>query len=542
MRADDIFLGFACEDEHRGKAVLLSLHELTHMHLIGTTGFGKTTLMVSLAAQLIDAGVGVAVVDPAGDISRRILITLIQSGFFDRHHDAFERFAFLDVARAARDQQFLAFNILAGDYDPHTAASIVIEAYRRVWPTMQDGNWINIELMTTLAAVVLAYNKLPLLPYLEDFYRVPAFRTRLLANVQDTRVEQWLELLEVKKNNPKIPPIVDTTLKRIMLLALPPVVGYALSQQDNLLDGKRLLADNRAICLNVNLEDENATRLLGSLFTRQMETAIKTRNRGSGTRRVQPYLVMLDEVHNFIAHSGQAVDTMFAEARRAGVFLVAAHQYWGQLREGTAGGFSQCGIVALFQQKKESGRLSVEHVGLPIDRNKTKTVGHILQAPREQPVSPTEQVEEYVEIIDKLPVGYAFVRLPHNRLHLLHTLPTEDAVDEQMLFAVEQEYLRRYFRPLAVIEDEIRRVRGLSPPTTSSSSPSADADATLYAPPPPAQPPHAPPRTLVSPKAPARPPSRKTHLKPPKPLRSEEEQPPEGTKKPLEGGGKDAGF
>jgi energy-coupling factor transporter ATP-binding protein EcfA2 len=488
MPEEELFFGFSCKEETRGEAVELPFDKLTHMHLIGTTGFGKSTLMVLLAVQLILKGYGVAVVDPAGDISRRILITLLQLGFFQNNLDAFERFVYLDVVRAAREQKYLAFNILGGDYDPHTAASIVIEAYRRVWPTMQDGNWGNIELMTTLAAVVLAYNKLPLLPYLEDFYRNPTFRTKLLANVEDARVAQWLDTLEVKKDNPKVPTIVETTLKRIMLLSTPPVLGYALSQPDNLLDGRKLLATQRSVCINLNLDDDNAARYFGALFTRQMELAIKAHGQLTPRGTKRPYLLILDEVHNFIAQSGQAVDRMFAEARRAGVFVVAAHQYWGQLYEGTSGGFSQCGIVAVFQQKKESGRLSAEHAGLPIDLSRTKQTGVSPQGPREQTVSPHDQIEEYVEFIDKLPIGQAIVRLPGNRLHLLETVPTDDEVDEQELAAIEQEYLRRYFRPLGDIEGDIARIRGVPPAPVSPSSQHRGATATLHSPPPPVEP------------------------------------------------------
>ena len=537
LHADELFFGFASEADDQWELITLPLDRLTHTHLIGKTGAGKTTLMVSLAAQLIAEGAGVAVIDPAGDISRRILIQLINIGFFARNPDAFERFIYLDVVRAAREQQYLAFNILAGDYDPHTAASIVIEAYHRVWPTMQDGSSVNIELMTSLAAVVLAYNKLPLLPYLEDFYRVPAFRKRLLAQVQDTRVANWLETLEVKQDSPKIPAVVDTTLKRMILLSLPPVVGYALSQPENLLDGKQLLASNRSVCLNLNLEDDSAARLMGALFTRQMETAIKTRGQaGSDTER-KPYLLILDEVHNFIAHSGQAVDRMFAEARRAGVFVMAAHQYWGQLREGTSGGFSQCGIIAIFQQKKESGRLSVEHIGLPIVQNKT-VILPTPQGPRVQSVSPSDQVEDYVEIIDKLPVGSAYLRLPDNKLYLLQTLTTDDTVDKEELAAIEDVYIHRYFKPLGEINRAIDQVRISAPQRPTSQLPTPDA--TLHPFPPPATPsipqgvrkaqrpvrqlpPAAPPRPAPAPDA-------------------SEEHPPQSTKSGLKGGGKDAGF
>jgi energy-coupling factor transporter ATP-binding protein EcfA2 len=538
MPDDELIFGFSCEEETRGEAVELPLDKLTHMHLIGTTGFGKSTLMVLLAVQLILKGYGVAVVDPAGDISRRILITLLQLGFFRDNPDAFERFVYLDVVRAAREQKYLAFNILGGDYDPHTAASIVIEAYRRVWPTMQDGNWGNIELMTTLAAVVLAYNKLPLLPYLEDFYRNPTFRTKLLVNVEDARVAQWLETLEVKKDNPKIPTIVETTLKRIMLLSTPPVLGYALSQADNLLDGRKLLTTQRSVCINLNLDDDNAARYFGALFTRQMELAIKAHGQFTPRGAKRPYLLILDEVHNFIAQSGQAVDRMFAEARRAGVFVVAAHQHWGQLYEGTSGGFSQCGIVAVFQQKKESGRLSVEHAGLPIDLTRTKQTGVSPQGPREQAVSPHDQMEEYVEFIDKLPIGQAVVRLPGNRLHLLETVPTDDEVDEQELAAVEQEYLRRYFRPLGDIEGDIARIRGVPPPPVSPSSQHRGANATLHSPPPPAEPQPAQPR-----QAEKRPLERKPPLKPPtqpEPPHQEEQTPRQ--RKTLFTEGQDDGF
>ncbi len=457
MASHDLFLGFEQAGERDGAFVTLPLQQLTHTHIIGTTGSGKTTLLVSLATQLIMEGIGVAVIDPAGDISRRILTTLLQVGYFTQQ-DALSRFIYLDVAQAHRAQRYIPINILAGQYDPYTAASIVIEAYRRVWPTMQDGNWVNIELMTMLAAVVLAYNHLPLLPYLEDFYRVPAFRRSVLSQVHDSRVGQWLELLDVKPHDTKVPAIVETTLKRIMLLSLPPALGYALSQTANLVDADALLAANHSVCLSLNLEDMQSARLLGTLFTRQMETAIKTRGR-DGRGKERPYVLIIDEVQNFIAHSGQAIDTMFAEARRAGVFIIAAHQYWKQLYEDTAGGFSQCGIVVIFQQKKENGRLSVEHAGLPIDPTKIERVGIGMQGLRERLVSPAEQIEQYAEQIDKLSVGQAFVRLPGNRVYKLRTLPTDDATDEQALADIQEQYLQRYTTSRTEIEAEIAHIR-----------------------------------------------------------------------------------
>src|SRR5439155_6011327 len=44
-----------------------------HLHLLGATGTGKTTVLLNLATQDIAAGRGVAVLDPKGDVVRALL-------------------------------------------------------------------------------------------------------------------------------------------------------------------------------------------------------------------------------------------------------------------------------------------------------------------------------------------------------------------------------------------------------------------------------------------------------------------------------------
>src|SRR5436190_22734574 len=46
---------------------------LGHMWLLGKSGRGKTTTLYNLAASLMHAGEGLAVVDPHGDLSRDLL-------------------------------------------------------------------------------------------------------------------------------------------------------------------------------------------------------------------------------------------------------------------------------------------------------------------------------------------------------------------------------------------------------------------------------------------------------------------------------------
>ena len=50
------------------------------MHVIGKTGTGKTTLLETLVRQDIDAGRGVTLIDPHGDLAQRVLAYAHASG------------------------------------------------------------------------------------------------------------------------------------------------------------------------------------------------------------------------------------------------------------------------------------------------------------------------------------------------------------------------------------------------------------------------------------------------------------------------------
>ena len=59
----------------RNAARVFGIHHkdrLFHMYIIGKTGTGKTTLMETMIRQDIENGEGFAVMDPHGDLIRRI--------------------------------------------------------------------------------------------------------------------------------------------------------------------------------------------------------------------------------------------------------------------------------------------------------------------------------------------------------------------------------------------------------------------------------------------------------------------------------------
>ena len=74
--AGDVVLG---ANEHRGRSRAVWFQQATrlrHMHVIGATGTGKSTLLLSLIAQDLAAGRGVGLLDPHGDQAIKMANTI----------------------------------------------------------------------------------------------------------------------------------------------------------------------------------------------------------------------------------------------------------------------------------------------------------------------------------------------------------------------------------------------------------------------------------------------------------------------------------
>ena len=74
------------ENIYRDEKNVVSLstdQRLRHMHIIGATGTGKSTLLLKLIAQDIEQGQGVGVLDPHGDLIEQILTHIPEKRFED---------------------------------------------------------------------------------------------------------------------------------------------------------------------------------------------------------------------------------------------------------------------------------------------------------------------------------------------------------------------------------------------------------------------------------------------------------------------------
>jgi len=125
MAEDDIFLGTTTTGYALNVPVTLSEDDRRrHLYLIGKTGTGKSTLLLSLLLADARAGRGFALLDPHGDLARALIDAMPRHRIPDC--------IYLDPADLAHPAGFNPLHNVAPDRRPLVAAHIVA-AFRHIW-------------------------------------------------------------------------------------------------------------------------------------------------------------------------------------------------------------------------------------------------------------------------------------------------------------------------------------------------------------------------------------------------------------------------
>lgn len=418
-----------------------------HMHVLGKTGSGKSYFLAGLFLSLFATGMPVTLIDPHGDLAELVLSHLVAQGVFT-DPSAYERLIYLDIPAAAAAGRFLPFNYLEQPYDDHALAELVTEACRRAWPELATGA-PTFENILKHSVIALRQNNLPLTS-LADLLTDNALRDRALANVTDPQVVRFFRM-RMDQWGRDAAHMKESTLNRVDLLTLAPVLRHSLGNRENWLSFRELIDDGRSLIVNLALPHHDARRLLGCLLTVGMESAALARA-GAGPGRT-PHHLMIDEFSQFMAQSEQALTRMLSETRKYGLFCVMAHQNWSQANERLRGALQNVGIEVVLK----TGRMDAEYSARILGSVDPMQVKHVVEdehaEERTHPayLSLPEQWEHHVQAIQRLKVGEAFIRLPDDSIHKVRTtalLALGSGIEQ--LQAVQETYLARYFVPVDV--------------------------------------------------------------------------------------------
>jgi uncharacterized protein DUF87/type IV secretory system conjugative DNA transfer VirD4/TraG family protein len=317
------------------RPVLLDVADARHhLHLLGPTGVGKSTLIAQLALADLAAGRGSVVIDPAGDLIDDLLARIP-----DGHEDRVDLFDPLDPAPPG-------LNVLDGDDHDLVVDQLVgifARVFERFWGPRTDD---------VLRACLLTLTAAPEPATLVDVPRLltdPQWRAQLLLDLDDpVGLEPfwgWYDALTQGAQMHAIAPLLNKL--RAFLLRRP--VRAIIGQQRTTLDIPRCLDEGRLLLVRLpkGTLGEDTSRLLGSfIVARVWQAALARASQPPAQRR--DCALAIDEVQNFLTLPTPLPDIL-AEARKYRLSLLLAHQHLGQLRKDMRSGLTNARTKIYFQ-------------------------------------------------------------------------------------------------------------------------------------------------------------------------------------------------
>lgn len=288
-----------------------------HIHIIGKSGTGKSTLLKNLIIQDIRNGHGVGLIDPHGDLVGSILDCIPSHRTGD--------VLYLDPSDHDHP---IGFNILES-VDPATRpliASHVISVFKNIW---QDSWGPRLEyILYNSVASLLDYEGSTLLG-IPRLLNDKDFRAKVIQKIKDPIVKNfWLaeyEQYSQEFQKEAIAPILNKVGQFLTSAPIRNIVGQSKTKMDFgfMMDNQRVL-----LCdLSKGKIGEDKTSLLGSLIVTKLFLAALQRAKQPESERKDFYLY-IDECQDL---ASSIFASILSEARKYRLNLILAHQYLDQL-------------------------------------------------------------------------------------------------------------------------------------------------------------------------------------------------------------------
>jgi hypothetical protein len=319
MNADIVYLGRMNFRSDRRLFGLKLPDRLLHTYAVGKTGVGKTTFLEGLIRQDIEAGRGLALVDPHGDLVDRIAAAV------PAHRK--EDVRYLDAPNPAQPFGYNPLRHVRPDLIP-LAASGLLEAFKKHWT---DAWGVRMEHVLRNALHALLETDGASLPDVLRLLTDDAFRRSVVRQLTNEPVRAfWASEYEQYAGRYRADAIGPIQNKIGALLA-DPLMRRILTSPERQLHFRRIMDRQEILLVNLSRGQigEDSAALLGSLLVTTMGLAAFSRADVPEIGRPDFYLY-LDEFQNFTTLS---VATMISELRKYHVGLVLANQHTTQLEQ-----------------------------------------------------------------------------------------------------------------------------------------------------------------------------------------------------------------
>lgn len=390
-----------------------------HTLIVGKTGSGKSTLLRNLIVQDMEAGRGIGLIDPHGDLAEELLNFVPPH----RRNDV--------VYFCSGDTEFpLGLNLLhqVPEKRRPLVASSMMEAFKAIW---KDSWGPRLEYILYAAVAALLDCQNVSLLGIQRMLVDPAYRTWVLRQTRDPIVRSfWIDEFENYDKRFRRE-VIAPVQNKVGQLLMSPIMRNVLGQVRNRIDARTIMDEGKIFIANLSKGSlgEDKCHLLGALLVTAFQQAALSRADVPESQR-RPFHFFVDEFQSFGTYSFASI---LSESRKYGLHLVLSHQFSSQLSPEVRGAiFGNVGNLIAFRiGSKDAALFHEEFDGEVSARSFTELPNYKVRA----------------KLVSKDGTGDALFGRTHPPMGTEHGLKTWIISHNRQRFAT----------PRPVVEDKIQR-------------------------------------------------------------------------------------
>lgn len=323
---DGLLLGY---NMFRGEKTDIRLSEedrRRHLYIIGQTGTGKSVFLESMIIQDIQAGKGVCVIDPHGDMVERIL------GFVPRH-----RAQDVIYFNPGDVQRPMGLNML--EYDPNfpEQKTFIVNELLSIFDKLYNmsiagGPMFEQYFRNSTLLVMDDPSSGNTLIEIERVLTDKPFRDLKLSRSNNIVVKNfWTQIAEKAGGEASLKDMVPYIASKFDNFIANEIMRPIIAQEKSAFNFREVMDNQKILLVNLSkgrLGDLNSS-LIGLVIVGKLLMAALSRTDQPEERRKDFYLY-IDEFQNVTTDS---IATILSEARKYRLDLIITHQFIGQLKE-----------------------------------------------------------------------------------------------------------------------------------------------------------------------------------------------------------------
>jgi hypothetical protein len=293
-----------------------------HMYVIGKSGSGKSVLISNLAKQDIEAGHGVCVVDPHGDLVDTILSYIPENRMED--------VIYFDPSDTERP---MGLNMLEykDEEQKDFAVQDMMSIFMKLFPPEMIGPMFEHNMRNVMLTLMADKDNPGTIIDIPSMFTNDDFQKYKVSKLKDQVVKAFWEEEMAKTADAQKSEMLGYMVSKVGRFVENEMLRNIIGQQKSAFDFRDVMDNKKILLINLakGKTGEINSSLLGLIIVSKLQMAAMSRADLAEEDR-NDFFLYIDEFQNFVTDS---IATILSEARKYRLDLIIAHQYIGQLVE-----------------------------------------------------------------------------------------------------------------------------------------------------------------------------------------------------------------